>query len=235
MRGCHHSIGEGRDVTESNGIGDDGAPAEPIRSAQGRPLGVRALSTRECLLNTTAQLLQERPYWTIGVTDIARESGVSTATFYQYFDDFDGAIAELAAAVSVDFAAITSRIEQAPLRGPDAQSEALAIVALFWECWQRHRALLAVLEGWSLQGHDLYRTLRSTSLRAVTDALQVAIECNSERGGTAKDARARAFVLISALAHTASHPSAPGVLSIEVSDVEEILAEALVWAVSAHH
>ena len=69
---------------------------DDVFAADGRVIGSRALVTRRKLLDATAKLLQEQGILDLRVVDISRDVGSSPATFYQYFNDVDEAILELA-------------------------------------------------------------------------------------------------------------------------------------------
>jgi AcrR family transcriptional regulator len=70
--------------------------SDDVFAADGRVIGSRALVTRRKLLDATAKLLQEQGILDLRVVDISRDVGSSPATFYQYFNDVDEAILELA-------------------------------------------------------------------------------------------------------------------------------------------
>jgi AcrR family transcriptional regulator len=59
------------------------------RAARGRPM------TREVVLDTALRLFSERGYLGVRVEDIAREAGVSRATFYKYFSEREEILATL--------------------------------------------------------------------------------------------------------------------------------------------
>ena len=76
--------------------------SDDVFAADGRIIGSRALATRRKLLDATAKLLQEQGILDLRVVDISRDIGSSPATFYQYFNDVDEAILELAKEATED-------------------------------------------------------------------------------------------------------------------------------------
>ncbi len=67
-----------------------------LRAVDGRVPGRRGMATRERLLEHTNRLLETTSYRDLKVVDIARDAGVSPATFYQYFPDAESAVLALA-------------------------------------------------------------------------------------------------------------------------------------------
>jgi AcrR family transcriptional regulator len=61
-----------------------------------KPVQDRASSTVEVLLEATAQILLSQGYERASTNEIARRAGVSIGTLYQYFDNKEALVAELA-------------------------------------------------------------------------------------------------------------------------------------------
>lgn len=61
-----------------------------------KPVQDRASSTVEALLEATAQILLSQGYERATTNEIARRAGVSIGTLYQYFDNKEALVAELA-------------------------------------------------------------------------------------------------------------------------------------------
>ena len=69
------------------------------------PKQSRSMRTREALLSAFEELLKQKQFDDIGVADIAREAGVSTASIYRRFGKRDGLLTAL-------FELYTKRMEQ---------------------------------------------------------------------------------------------------------------------------
>lgn len=68
----------------------------PARRLERSPvLGPRATRTRQSLVDSASQLFEERGFVNTTVLDIAERSGVSLATFYQYFKDLNSVVGVL--------------------------------------------------------------------------------------------------------------------------------------------
>src|SRR5205823_14104266 len=73
-----------------------GVVVSELRAVDGRVPGRRGRATRDKLLKATADLLEKKSFRDLTVVDIAKRAKTSTATFYQYFEDVEAAIVELA-------------------------------------------------------------------------------------------------------------------------------------------
>jgi AcrR family transcriptional regulator len=84
---------------------------DDVLAADGRVIGARAIATRRRLLDATAKLLTEQGILDLRVVDITRDIGSSPATFYQYFNDVDEAILELAKEATEDEKPLVSLLQ----------------------------------------------------------------------------------------------------------------------------
>ena len=135
-----------------------------------RPLGPRALRTRERLLRVTAELLAERGLRDLSVVEIARRAETSPATFYQYFGDALEATLELAGAAAADLAPLLEQLDGS-FEGDAGLARARTFVAAFLDLWERHRAVWRVRNHSAEEGDPRFRRLRRKALRPLLDRL----------------------------------------------------------------
>src|SRR5262245_22262566 len=83
---------------------------EELRASDGRVPGRRGRATRDKLLSCTADILEKTSYRDLKVIDIARCAGTSPATFYQYFNDVEAAVLELAGKLQQEGARLVDQI-----------------------------------------------------------------------------------------------------------------------------
>ncbi len=83
-------------------------------------------ATREAVVATALRLFAERGYLGVRVEDIAREAGVSRATFYKYFSERE----EILAALFDRLLGDEPDIEPDPLAGTEGQVKATAEAAI---------------------------------------------------------------------------------------------------------
>ena len=184
------------DTTTSTGAGR--------RDAPDRAPGRRGRATRQRLLDATGGLLESTAYRDLKVVDIARSAGTSPATFYQYFADVEEAV--LALAVEVEEAAgaeLAGLVVDRSWSGAEGWRSALALADGFLATWDRHRAVLRVIDLATDEGDPRYRAVRTRLLGAPAEALVELLD--RRRGGAPVDTLAEAGVLVSMLAHVAAH------------------------------
>lgn len=174
-------------------------------AADTRTVGRRGQRTRRRLLDSTAVLLGSASYREVRVVDIARAAQMSPAAFYQYFGDVEAAVLALAEEMADDCGPeLAALVSEHPWDGPGAWATALGVAEGFLSVWDRHRAVLRVVDLATDEGDQRFRDLRTRFLRFPTDAL-VRVLSSGSRGVDRPDPRAEAGVAISMLAHVAAH------------------------------
>jgi AcrR family transcriptional regulator len=166
-------------------VSEKPGPARTLVDQSGRALGPRARNTRQRLLEATGSLLAKRPLRELRVVDIAREVGTSPATFYQYFEDVEDAVLELARAASAEMPAVRELIDGA-WTGRAGLERAHRIVDAFIHHWDRHHAVLRVRNLASDEGDPRFQRVRTESLAPILDALARQVEA-SRRAGSIRD------------------------------------------------
>jgi AcrR family transcriptional regulator len=147
----------------------------------GRPLGPRALHTRQRLLEATERLLEERSVRDISVVEIARKAETSPATFYQYFKDVGEATLRLAEQAADEMPAVLELID-GPWRGQRGLETARAIVEAFVRHWDAHRAVLLVRNLAADEGDRRFSKVRRQALAPVMEHLARKVAESQESG-----------------------------------------------------
>lgn len=202
--------------------------AEPLRAVDGRVPGRRGRATRDKLLRATTELLAKRSYRDLTVVEIAKRARTSTATFYQYFADVEAAIAELAHQLGEEGPRLVEIIADGGWRN-DGYRPALELVDAFIDLWERHRAILRVVDLATTEGDLRFRNIRTHLLSQVTDALRDAIVKASD-GKT--EPRAQAAALVSLLAHVAEHRYGFEFWGIRIDDMRRSTARLVAWGIT---
>lgn len=198
-----------------------------VRAQDGRVPGGRGLATRARLLSFARDLLAERSYRDLSAADIARQAGTSPATFYQYFPDVESAVLVLAEQMAGEHAELSAIVRDADwLRPSSAASASTELAGAFLSFWRRHRSILRVVDLATLEGDKRFRVLRTALLNDVTDALaDAARTVRAHRGlDSQNDPMAVASVLVSMLAHVASHSDGLATWGIAAADTESVMA-----------
>lgn len=202
-----------------------------MRAVDGRLPGSRGRATRAKLLACTAQLLERTTYRDLKVIDIARCAGTSPATFYQYFPDVEAAVLVLAGELSAEGAGLTSLLAVPAWTGSKGAEAAAALVDAFLDVWERHRAILRVVDLATLEGDMRFTNIRTHLLNEVTVGLRDVIAANAAAGRQPADldAMAQAGTLVSMLAHVASHRIGFEFWGIKTADLRRSMTRLLYW------
>ncbi len=202
---------------------------EDVRAVDGRTPGRRGRATREKLLKCAAELLEKSSYRDLTVIDIARCASCSPATFYQYFADVEAAVLVLAEEMASNGKDLASLIRDADWRGKNGNATAESIVDSFLGLWERHRAILRVVDLATAEGDLRFQNTRTHLLNEVTIGLRDVIEDMRSAGAHPKDTEpmAQAATLVSMLAHVAQHRYGFEFWGIRMGDMRSSLTRIL--------
>jgi AcrR family transcriptional regulator len=198
-----------------------------VRTVDGRVAGRRGQATRQKLLDCLSEMLSSSPYRDVKVIDVARKAGTSPATFYQYFPDVEAAIAVLAEDLSNEGSEVlVGVVREGSWRGKAGYQTALALSDGFLDLWERHRAVLRVVDLATDEGDRRFQNIRTHLLNQVTVALADVIgrERDAGRHPADLDPMASAGVLIAMLAHVSAHRYGFEFWGIRTDDVHRSLA-----------
>lgn len=201
---------------------------EQLRAVDGRVPGRRGRATRDKLLKATAELLDKKSYRELTVVEIAKRAKTSTATFYQYFTDVEAALVELAQQLVAEAPGLVEIIQKGDWKAGGSKS-ATKLVDAFIDLWERHHAILRVVDLATAEGDLRFRNIRTHLLSQVTDALRDAI-VKASNGDL--EPRAHAAALVSLLAHVAEHRYGFDFWGIKLEDVRKSTAKHVAWGIT---
>jgi AcrR family transcriptional regulator len=140
-------------------------PEEKVRGSKGE-------RTRQRILDATAQLLTERPFAEIRITEIARVAGIAQPNFYTYFSTIEEAILAIAREVSGD----ELRLHLEPdWTGEAGVAHARALVEAAIVFWRRHRSILSLVNLLADQRHSEFPAVRVAQMRAIYKSFEAKI------------------------------------------------------------
>jgi AcrR family transcriptional regulator len=142
----------------------------PVADLRGRPLGARALETRQLILDTTTALLEERGLRELRVADIARTVGTSPATFYQYFADVEDVVLHLSALANEELPTLLELFEGS-WRGQAGQRRAGEVALFFIHYWDKHGAILRIRNLAADAGDERFMALRRAAMEPILAAM----------------------------------------------------------------
>lgn len=170
--------------------------------------GQRGLATRDRFLRQIEVMLADTPYRELKVVDIARGSGTSPATFYQYFADAEEAFLALAQqTVSQGAPRLAQPVVDGEWTTARTFDTCTQIAGAFLEFWDDHGSIMAVIDLAALEGDDRFREIRTSVLNPFTEAIGEVIRERVDEGTLAPDVDpvATASVLVAMLAHVSGH------------------------------
>jgi AcrR family transcriptional regulator len=169
------------DSTQNGGDTEaGGASDEALADQSGRPLGKRALQTRQRILDATTELLAEKPLRDLRVIDIARLVGSSPATFYQYFKDVEDVVLHLAGQVTQNSQGVVKMI-RGEWTGPEGYERARALAQRGIEHWDTFGPILRVRNSASDEGDERFQEIRARAMIPIVTALAEEIEASHQR------------------------------------------------------
>jgi AcrR family transcriptional regulator len=208
--------------------------AEDLRAADGRVPGRRGRATRQRLLACTAEMLRTTSYRSVKVIDIAREAGMSPATFYQYFSDVEAAILVLAEEMAHDGQRLVRLVAEGTWKGKAGYRTALDLTDAFFDFWDQHRPVLRVVDLTTEEGDNRFRNIRVRLLNAVTIELAGVVSAfQSEGKNLGVEPMAQAGTLVTTLANVAAHHYGFEFWGIRTSDVRISVARQVYWGATA--
>lgn len=152
-----------------------------MTATDGRVIGRRAIQTRRRILDSTAALLREQGALDLKVIDVAREVGTSPATFYQYFESVEDAIAALAEELVDEVAPIAAQLEQ-DWTGDDGLDLARRFVSDYFAFWDDHAAVLRISHLRGDERDERFRRIRRAYNAPFMTAMVAKVRAAQERG-----------------------------------------------------
>ncbi|MCA1726835.1 MAG: TetR/AcrR family transcriptional regulator [Actinobacteria bacterium] len=212
------------------------AVPEDLPAVDGRVPGRRGRATRDRLLQCTEEQLQKGSYRDLSVIDIAQCAGTSPATFYQYFEDVEAAILVLAGALADEAPGLRAIIEEGDWRGKGGPVAAQRLVDAILDLWERHRAVMRVVDLSTAEGDLRFRNIRVHLLNEVTESLRRVIEERQrQRRARGVDPMAQAAALVSMLVHVAAHRYGFEFWGIKTDDMRRAAAGLVYTGVTGRH
>jgi AcrR family transcriptional regulator len=176
----------GRPVADP--VEDEGAQSQDraLVDQTGRPLGARALQTRQRILDATVAELDSKPMRDLRVIDIARRVGSSPATFYQYFKDIEDAVLQLAEQATSRTPIVVDAIH-GEWSGREGFERAKVFVSRGIQHWRDYGPILRVRNNASDEGDERFNEVRLQAIIPMINAFAEEIEASERRASESND------------------------------------------------
>jgi AcrR family transcriptional regulator len=191
------------------------------------------MATRRRLLDALGGMLATTSYRDLKVVDVARAAGTSPATFYQYFPQVEAGVLAIAEELAEEGGReLRDLVAGHAWDGPDVMDTVLGIADGFLSFWERHRALLSVIDLAALDGDQRFRLQRTRLLSGVSQAFEAAVGTARAAGRIPADTnpRAVAYVLTAMLAHVAAHRPGLEDSGVPAEDLRATMARIIGWS-----
>jgi AcrR family transcriptional regulator len=149
-----------------------------IADKNGRTLGPRALKKRRQFMDATAALLENSRLRDLRVVDIARSIGSSPATFYQYFEDVEDVVLQLADEASEEILGL-AQVFNDSWQDEDGIAKAKFVVDAYIRHWDQYGAILRIRNLASDEGDERFYQVRSKAVTPLLNAMALQIEKNA--------------------------------------------------------
>ena len=190
-RGIANGLGfEERAIPVADPVEHEEAASEDrvLVDQTGRPLGPRALQTRQRILDATVVELGSKPMRDLRVIDIARRVGSSPATFYQYFKDIEDAVLQLAEQATSRTPIVVDAIH-GEWAGREGFERAKVFVSRGIQHWRDYGPILRVRNNASDEGDERFDAIRRRAITPMITAFAEEIAFSQERARESGEAQ----------------------------------------------
>jgi AcrR family transcriptional regulator len=156
-------------------------PAADLKAGEksSQPRGPKGERTRRRILDVTAELLAERPFNDIRVTEIARAAGIAQPNFYTYFANIEEAVLALAREVSTE--ELVPYIER-DWEGEQGLEHARALIEAAMALWARHHAVIAIVGLLADEHHGEFAAVRVRQMRGIYKTFEAKVKAAQAKG-----------------------------------------------------
>ena len=196
---------------------------------QGQVLGRKGALTRAKLMAATRKLLEAYSPVELTAVAIAKEAGISSASFYMYFEDVRDVLFALATEAGAAMASVHDVVRQ-PWSADTLHGHALELVERFNETWHAHRQVLRFRNLEADRGDPRFEALRMSTYIPFIDLLarQIVAACPADRPRpTLGQAFALASVLHGAMERMASTDPAVVARNVGAHRLNDALAHVI--------
>ena len=196
---------------------------------QGQVLGRKGAQTRQNLMAATRKLLEAYSPVELTAVAIAKEAGISSASFYMYFEDVRDVLYALATEAGAAMSSVHEVVRQ-PWNADTLHEHALDLVERFNETWHAHRQVLRFRNLEADRGDPRFEALRMSTYIPFIDLLarQIVAACPADRQRpTLGQAFALASVLHGAMERMASTDPAVVARNVGAHRLNDALAHVI--------
>ena len=133
-------------------------------------MGRKGRETRAKIMNVALEMLQHRSYKDLTVSQVAQEAGVSSSTFYVYFEDIEDVLFACVQAAALDLGDLWSILNDDWNRS-NLESQVRKFVGTYNKLWEKYRVELRVRNLEADQGNLRFLNIRVETTRDILQSL----------------------------------------------------------------
>ncbi len=130
-------------------------------------------------MTATAELLAQRPFADIRITEIARGAQIAQPHFYAYFSSIEEVVLALCEEISVDHLADYLDVDW---RGEKGVQPARDLIEAFLEFWRLHGAIFSVASVLADNQHSAFAAARVRHMRQIYKGFEKKVREGQEAG-----------------------------------------------------
>ncbi len=133
-------------------------------------MGRKGRETRQRIMDVTLEMLKNRSYKDLTVSDVAFEADVSSSTFYVYFEDIEDVLFACVEAAALNLDPLFEVLE-GEWNDDNLEQNIRKFVDIYNELWEKYRIELRVRNLEADQGNLRFLNLRIATTRGILQAL----------------------------------------------------------------
>lgn len=175
------------------------------KNQHGQTMGQKGHVTRQRIMDATAALLDQKPFRSLKVAEIARAAGTSASTFYLYFESVEDLVLLLVRQTKQTTPEIMTILGRA-WEGKAAVNDAQMFIREYVSFWEKHRSILLVRNSEADLGNKAFVEERMRSAIPILEALSSKVAAAKRKGIISKKlhAKSAAGVILAALERLAA-------------------------------
>lgn len=142
---------------------------QKAHNLHGQKMGRKGKETRQKIMDVALEMLEHRSYKDLTVSEVASEAGVSSSTFYVYFEDIEDVLFACVEDAALDLDPLRKILKDEWNRD-NLETQVRKFVETYNELWNKHRVELRVRNLEADQGNLRFLNIRAETTR---DILQV--------------------------------------------------------------
>ncbi len=141
-----------------------------LRNQHGQKMGRKGRETRQKIMDVTLSMLEHRSYKDITVSEVAQEAGVSSSSFYVYFEDIEDVLFACVKAAALDLGDLHAILDE-EWDQDNLAKQVKRFVETYNELWAKYQVELRIRNLEADQGNIRFLNVRVETTRDILQKL----------------------------------------------------------------